>query len=236
MGTDLSDRDHPEVVVRGGEDHDALKRAFNQAVQQFTSGGTQVSDERFYRPSLRGDGRHSTKFTWYRVETVLEKLEKGMSKRSAAEAAGVEWETLRSWQAEGREMLERVERGEEIDEEGWLRAAFVVALNRAYAEGEERHFDVVDEAAVEGGSWKASMELLKATRKRRYAKHRSVERTTVHEGEVEIKLDTPSPPEAPAETDEVERLAERMAEDNMLADDDRKLLEARGVEVDIDDG
>lgn len=219
----LEDRPHPEEL-----DRDALADALHQA----------AGDEarQWKRPSLRSDAReHRCKLTWHRVKLILEKLEKGMSKTSAAEAAGLSAKSLIRWQRQGREALERIEEGADVDAEAWIRACFFVQLMRAWSAGEERLYDVVDEAAVEDGQWKPALELLKRTRKERYAQHRSVERTERVEGNVTIELDTPDRPDpGRVSEDRVRELARNMDDDGMLADDDRRLLEARGIELDAE--
>lgn len=234
--------EHPEELLDGGTDLAPLNRAFEKAVRGVIAAGIDPAtfDPKWRRPPFTERMRPYTKLTAHRVSRVVDALSAGTPKGTAAEAAGITPQALRQWWSKGSDALDRIEAGEDVTPEEWLYAATSVALDRAWSEGEQAHFNVINEAAAEEGEWKASLEILQRTRKKKYAKHRSIDRNVTVEGGVKLKLDVPDPPD-PDRIDgsHVEELAAEFVDEDMLSDQDRELLEERGYvlpeETDEDD-
>lgn len=101
-----------------------------------------------------GIGRVPYKFNRKAVETILRHLKGGGFQKHAAEAAGIEWRTMRYW-------LERGDNGEKPY------AAFAVEVRRLLAEDALRCQSIITRAQL-AGDWKAAAWSLERKHPREY--------------------------------------------------------------------
>jgi transposase len=95
--------------------------------------------ERKMKPAKRG---RPTKFTPDRIKTILGALREGNYRDTAAEGAGISYDTLRNWEKKGA--LEK--KGKYFE--------FFESIKRAEAEGELLHIRRINRAGEEG-NWQA---------------------------------------------------------------------------------
>jgi hypothetical protein len=96
------------------------------------------------KPAKRG---RPTKFTHDRIKTILDALREGNYRDTAAEGAGITYNTFREWEKKG-----------EVEEKGKFHD-FNVAIKRAEAEGEQLHIRRINQAGEEG-AWQADAWML----------------------------------------------------------------------------
>jgi transposase len=119
-------------------------------------------------------------------DTIVNAVRIGMYVDDAAAMAGVHRATVFRWIAKGRDVIEKRDAGEQLDDNEQLYGDFCDAVEKARADATLRNIGVIQQAASDG-TWQAAAWYLERTNPKKWGRHETVEITGADGGPIQVQ-------------------------------------------------